>query len=257
MKRRAQPPPENHERWLVSYADFITLMFAFFVVMFAASEVDKKKLARFAEAYSAYVGGRAPLSPPSDEAAPPGMSENGLLGEAGASRLDLTARELGGLQSRIEELLRELIEDDKIKVKLEGRGLILSLREAALFPPGTADFRDGSADILDKVARVVAAAGDRQIRLEGHTDDRPIRTSKFPSNWELSSARAIGVLRILADHHGLDENSISVAGYGEFRPVESNQTEEGRAANRRVDVVILAEDAAAQEPVSAVAANRP
>ncbi len=247
MSRR-RAAPENHERWLVSYADFITLMFAFFVVMFASSEVDRKKVEQFSQGYSAYLEGgprAVSLLSVDDDAA---GAAGGLLGETGPTRLELTAMEMAPIQTRIREILDRLLIDDQVRLSLEARGLVISLQEAALFSAGDARFSDGAEEMLQTLAEAVAVAPGRQIRLEGHTDDRPIRTERFPSNWELSGARAIEVMRALADRHGLEEGRVSVAGYGANRPIASNGTEEGRAQNRRVDIVILAEDAAANEP---------
>ena len=246
MKLPVPKAAESHERWLVSYADFITLLFAFFVVMFASSEMNRKKVAQFSQAYGAYLeGGSSAVAELRAEAEALGESED-LGNSSGDSLLD--GRELKSLKAEVENMLADLLEDETINLKLEARGLIISLREAALFPAGEAAFLEEAPELFAKLAAALTSVPSRQVRLEGHTDNVPIRSATYPSNWELSSARAIGVLRELVDRHGLDENRIAVSGYGEHRPVDSNETAAGRAANRRVDIVILSNEAEAQEP---------
>lgn len=237
------------ERWLVSYADFITLLFAFFVVLFASSNVDKAKIEQFTEAYGSYLEGGPrllSLGPPHatkvlDQTPPPSLP-------SAASRLAVTAAEMGPVEHRMREILEQLLEDESVRMSVEARGLVISLQEAALFPAGDAAFRPNSETLLATIAHAVSVDRGRHVRLEGHTDNRPIRTAQYPSNWELSSARATEVMRALARLEGLDERTVSIAGYGPHRPVASNDTAEGRAQNRRVDIVLLADDAAEREP---------
>ncbi len=237
--RRARQPRDNAERWLVSYADFITLLFAFFVVLFAASQVDSANMARLSEAYQNHLGGD-PLPAATERAEPEG-------GDAVSAPPD-PAEELVAVKEQLEDKLSAMVEDGKVAVTLQPRGLVLSLQEAAFFPIGKASFRTGADALLVEVGEAVAAAGDRSIRLEGHTDDVPIHNHEFTSNWELSSWRAIEVMKLLTGRFGVPAERVSVVGYGDLRPLAANDTAGGRARNRRVDIVILSRSAAARTP---------
>jgi len=243
VRRRKKPElHDNHDRWLISYADFITLLFAFFVVLFAASQVDQNAMFRLAAAYSAYLSGDSlvvtlPESPAAEEPA----DEEDL-------RMRWVRAELGEVRQEVEGRLARLISEGKVAVELQPRGLVLSLREAAFFDPGKASFRTGAIELLDEVGAAVKEARGQPIRLEGHTDNVPIRTERFPSNWELSAARAIEVMELLRGRYGINVRRLSVAGYGEYRPIAGNNTPQSRAVNRRVDIVILSRAAAAMAP---------
>jgi len=256
-RRRGGGHDDGAERWLVSYADFITLLFAFFVVLFASSNVDKAKVEEFTEAYELYLAdGPRKLFALGPHAAGDRMVEaeshagDTELVDPEQERLKLTEAEMAPVEDKLRRILDELLLDETVRMKIEARGLVISLQEAALFPAGGAAFRPGSEALLDTVAKAVTVTRDRQVRLEGHTDNRPIQTKQFPSNWELSSARATEVMRALQQADSFDPSNVSIAGYGEHRPIAPNDTPEGRAQNRRVDIVILAEGAALQEPVT-------
>ena len=254
MQRKMPASSENHERWLVSYADFITLLFAFFVVMFASTQNDKTKAkavsdsvkealehGQFSATLSTMLGkgkhenSRPPTNP--DRAA---RSEN--LPPKPPPPADLT-KSLAALQQGLNGELKS----GKIGLKLEGRGLVISLREATFFASGDDTVAPASMPILAKIAAEIQGFGN-PVRLEGHTDSLPIHNSRFRSNWELSTARSIAMLELLRQNFGIAPERLSVAGYAENAPVESNETEEGRARNRRVDLVILSAEALKAEP---------
>ena len=239
MPKAKPPAEENHERWLVSYADFVTLLFAFFVVMFAHSNMDKAKLQQFAEGFQNHVG-RLPAAVENTPAPAPAKA-------SAPTHEDLTMAELRGSIEQLEQDLLPEIQQGKIELSLQARGLIMSLRESAFFDPGRAELHPASLKIMTKVAEALTRIPG-QIRLEGHTDNTPIRTEMYPSNWQLSSARAITVLRLLSGRYQIDPDRLAAAGFGEFRPLVANDTLENRSKNRRVDVVILTKDAAAMEP---------
>lgn len=241
MPKKKHPAEENHERWLVSYADFVTLLFAFFVVMFAHSNMDKSKLQQFAEQFQNQMERLPPVPPPKSAASK--TAEKAAL----PTHEDLTMAEMKGSIEQIEKDLLPEIQQGKIELSLQARGLIMSLRESAFFDPGRAELHPDSLKIMTKVAEALTRIPG-QIRLEGHTDNAPIRTDLYPSNWQLSSARAISVLRLLSARYKIDSDRLAAAGFGEFRPLVANDTPENRAKNRRVDVVILTKDAAAMEP---------
>ena len=250
MRSRRQPE-ENQDRWLVSYADFITLMFAFFVVMFATSQVNKKRMVKMAAAYSSYLG--------SKESTERGLAADSALMDASADgvghtpgnhslREKLTRAEMIPIKKRVEKRLAALMAGDKVAVRLLPRGLVISLREAAFFDTGKDTFRTGAKPLLHEVGQAMLEITYQPIRLEGHTDNVPILTKDFSSNWDLSTARAIQVMNALKDEFGLPPERLSVSGYGAVRPIADNRTPEGRAVNRRVDIVILSQSAAAMAP---------
>jgi chemotaxis protein MotB len=251
-RKKKHPAHENHERWLVSYADFITLLFAFFVVMFASSQVDKGK----AKQVSASVTEALETGGATGTAAKVAMILGGTVddigpgnalmkGPGGAQRATKDSPpeeviELIPSLKKLSEQLREEVAAGKLELSLEPRGLVISLKQAVFFPSGE-DFIDPATyPIVEKIAALLASHPNR-IRLEGHTDSVPIRTARFPSNWELSTARAIAMLRLLTERFHVNHLQLVVAGYADTSPVGPNDTDEGRSRNRRVDIVILSE----------------
>jgi chemotaxis protein MotB len=219
----------NHERWLVSFADLMTLLFALFVVMYASA--DHERARAVAEAFAGQVGGQDKM------AAQPGGT--GVL-PGGQGVLNAQAAVVTA-QANVEQALanNERLKASARVTKTE-RGFVVSLAEAGFFAPGEADVREDALNLVDDLADSLNGSAPL-IRVEGHTDSIPIATERFPSNWELSSARASSVLaRLLA--RGLPSSRLSVAGYASERPVAANDTSEGRAQNRRVDLVILETD---------------
>jgi chemotaxis protein MotB len=258
LKRERAGGHESHERWLVSYADFITLLFAFFVVMFASAQADKSKAkavsesvrdalehGQFVAAISTALGrGRHQASDPLRDKPRVEGKENIPLYAAPAA---LPQADLQKSKAKLEVGLGTELSGGKIELKLENRGLVISLREATFFASGDDTVQPSSFPILDKVAAVIAELPN-QVRLEGHTDSKPIHTSRFRSNWELSTARAIRVMELLRQRFQIPAERLSVAGYAENAPADTNDTEEGRAHNRRVDVVLLSEEGQKFEP---------
>jgi chemotaxis protein MotB len=238
----------NHERWLVSYADFITLLFAFFVTLYAISQVDAQKLGKLMESMQAAFDTRVfePGSPKlslSDGRAK-GVEQQTLVEPISPI---VTPTPLQNVEAIIRsQLVRESF-TDKVGLRQERRGLVVTLTEAGFFDAGQAELRGSSLTVLDLIAESLLTIPN-QVRIEGHTDTIPIKTARFPSNWELSTARATYVLAHIASRFPFEPTRLSVAGYGEYRPIAPNNTAEGRAANRRVDLVILSEVSEAQEP---------
>jgi chemotaxis protein MotB len=256
MRRKPSASHENHERWLVSYADFITLLFAFFVVMFASTQGDKSKAKAVSDSVKealehgqlsntiamALGRGKHENSKPPANPERVRQSENLPPQTAPPPPADLT-KSLATLQRGLDGELKS----GKIGLKLEGRGLVVSLREATFFGSGDDAVAPGSEAILAKIAAEIQGFGN-PVRLEGHTDSKPIHNSRFRSNWELSVARSIAMLELLRQKFGIAPERLSVAGYAENAPVDTNDTEEGRARNRRVDLVILSAEAVKSEP---------
>jgi chemotaxis protein MotB len=253
---------ENHERWLVSYADFITLLFAFFVVMFASSQADKGKAQKVSESVKAALeDGKAAamvaaiLGGTVDDK---GQGNAQMKGPGGIKKTDPdagapTEKYLTELLPSLEFLTRQLkpeIESGKIQIRLEPRGLVVSLAETAFFPSGEDVIPPAAYGSIEKIAGVVVKLPN-PVRLEGHTDSLPIHTSRFRSNWELSAARGAAVLELLSGRYGVDKSRLALAGYADNIPLESNSTEQGRARNRRVDVVMLTSASYTSEPAAA------
>lgn len=250
-RRRKTHSPANHERWLVSYADFITLLFAFFVVLYASAQTDNKKIARVSAAIqggfqqlAAFTGGgngSVVLLPANQGAAakpPEPSSVVDLAHGAGVGRGGFSP-DVSLLKRQLEEALGEEIQKHEIEMRVTPEGLVVSLREVGFFKSGDATLLVDGQNTLARIAGVLNEKGFH-IRVEGHTDNKPIHTRRFNSNWELSTARATEVVSLLIEKHGFDPSLISAAGYSQYRPIASNDTEEGRRSNRRVDLVVVA-----------------
>jgi chemotaxis protein MotB len=253
MSRKKQAEHVNHERWLVSYADFITLLFAFFVVLFASSQTDKKKQVKLAAAMqiaftplgSFEAHSKTPpltdLSAAAISDAPPAALTPPLPSTTSLETPEETEKRLKKFLA--EQVAAKRIAPDSITMRITPDGLVISLHEAGFFPSGSAEVRPSSVSILSLLA---ATLPGNPLRVEGHTDNVPIHTSQFATNWELSTTRATAIARILLDHGPIDPVNLSAAGYAEFHPVASNATEDGRTQNRRVDIILLRHPAASQ-----------
>ncbi len=252
MSKKKHPEHVNHERWLVSYADFITLLFAFFVVLFASSKSDKKKQL---ELQAAMQTAFAPTGIFSPHAVKPTMTEG-----QGTDSISAASSPVASIakpkptpstkttQEKIGTMLNQLSQSHRLppgslSMRQTQEGLVISLREAGFFGSGSAEVRQTSFDVLTQLA---GSLPQGPIRVEGHTDNIPIHTQQFATNWELSSARATTIARFLLDHSELKPTEMAAAGYAEFHPVDDNTTEDGRAKNRRVDVILLSHPVSSQ-----------
>lgn len=259
MRRRADLDSDNTDRWLLTYADLITLLLAFFVLMYAISKVDSKKFEKITQRLSGEFNAGDERRRATEE------SEFGA-GALKVGQLKLIAQRLqspsvGPVKRRVnigassniaqssgfdsDPLADSLTK--QISVELNERGLVIHVLESALFASGSATLRTEAQSLMDRIAGEIRELPN-QIRVEGHTDDRPIATSRFPSNWELSTARAAAVVRYFIEKHQLPPDQISALGFGEHRPLVANDTDENRGKNRRVDIVILTENLSRFEP---------
>jgi len=266
IRRRHAEEHENHERWLVSYADFITLLFAFFVVMYAISTLNEGKYRVLSDALvtafrhdrvvTAESTGMAPIN--RTTAAPPiplrlpradALRRADPLRHADSLRRE-QERRLLDLASHIKEALAPLMKSGQVRLTQLPRGIAVEINASVLFAPAQAVLQPDSIAALEAVAHVLANASD-PVQVEGHTDNLPIASPQFPSNWELASARASSVVRLFMQN-GVDPARLAAIGYADNRPVESNDTAEGRARNRRVTLMIVAaspaSDAVASTP---------
>ncbi len=221
MKRKKEEEGENTDRWVVSYADFITLLFAFFTTMYAISHVDMGKLEMFAGSMRAAFNANG--------------SER-IVTIEGIRPVDY------GLFDIDKELRTAMNRFDKIEgitTVIDERGLRMILPDSLLFDSGSAVLKDEAKDFLSSAIPVIKKVKNH-ITIEGHTDNVPIKNEKYPSNWELSVARAMSVLVYLVEGHKVEPSRLSAAGYGEWRPIAANLTPEGRAKNRRVEIIFEA-----------------
>lgn len=229
----------SHDRWLVSYADFITLLFAVFVVLFSASNADREKLRTFSRAVENAINhsglSRSAAVQPSKEKPQPPLDPN----TSSETRLEDTYRALA-------QSLQPEIVNQQVQVAMSKRGLVITLNQASFFRSGEAGYDPSMYPTLGKIAEAIAKV-QNPIRLEGHTDSLPIHNERFRNNWELSAARSISILELLATRFGISDSRMAVAGYADNSPVSSNDTEEGRARNRRVDIVVLNMEGVRQE----------
>lgn len=278
-RRKRHPGHANHERWLVSYADFITLLFAFFVVLYASSQVDKRKVGKLAMAIQVAFqemgvfqtsSTQVPIDPNdpmpfSTVQAVENMERNGSVARIashpqGALSGGRENGDLAQLQGVLEATLAAEIKRREIAVRREPDGLVISLREAGFFESGSAQMKAASQPAFDRIASLLRERNCR-VRIEGHTDNVPIHNSQFSSNWELSTARATEVVRLLMVRDGYNPARLSAAGYAEYHPIASNAAAEGRGMNRRVDVVVLEQELALAigqpEPPPVSAATKP
>jgi len=256
-RRKTSRAHSNHERWLVSYADFITLLFAFFVVLYASAQVDQRKVGKLALAIQVAFQelGVFPASttqipldvndpmPFSTVQAIQNVDRTAELGGVASPPTDSLAgssedTDLSTLRSELEQALHREIALHQVSLHRETDGLVVSLREFGFFDSGSATIKPEALPALDRIASILAIRTCK-LRIEGHTDNVPIHTAQMASNWELSTARATELIRLLIVRHRFAPERLSAAGYAEYHPVASNLTAQGRAQNRRVDIVIL------------------
>ncbi len=241
-RRRKVEEHENHERWLVSYADFITLLFAFFVVMYSISSINEGKYKIMSQALIGVfseserstrpipIGEERPLS---TRPAQPIVKDSEQT-DAGLNQS--SADPLKTITDQVMEAFGDLIKSDQMTVRGNELWIEIELNSSLLFGSGDAMPSDIAFSLIEKVANIIKPFAN-PIHVEGFTDDQPIRTAQYPTNWELSSARAASIVRLLA-MEGVNPARMASVGYGEFQPIAPNSTADGRAKNRRVVLVI-------------------
>ena len=252
------------ERWLITYADLITLLLAFFVIMYAMSSVDATKYAMMAKSLEVALGmektGQGLVSSMSGQQ--PGETGSKPQKEAAKNVKDTPPPKVAVLAEMKEakenrelthmmKLLKEYTEEKKIvgnlSITTSGRGLVINLSDSVLFESGKADLSPKAKEILDAIADILIHS-EKHIKVEGHTDNIPIRNERYPSNWQLSTDRATNVIMYWIEKHPEASGRLSAAGYGEHRTIAPNDTVAGRAKNRRVDIIVLRDAIAKGEP---------
>jgi chemotaxis protein MotB len=231
----------------VSYADFMTLMFALFVVLFASSYQDKKTVERVSKAVKngfaelgSFSSGRGASKVSISDSASSGNEPN-PIGNSGGKSTNIPGNsgiDIAELHAKLNKALGKEIERQEVEMRTTPEGFVISLHELGFFDSGEARLLPGAEDKIKRIAGVLMQYG-LDMRVEGHTDDVPIHNSSFSSNWDLSTARALAVGKMLIDESGFDPKRMSIVGYAEYRPSASNSTPEGRRMNRRVDIVVV------------------
>jgi chemotaxis protein MotB len=235
-RKKYEEESDNHERWLVSYADFITLLFAFFVVMYAISSVNEGKYRVFSSSLLRAFDPHGTQPAATSDAAPV-LQPLPLVQRRAAVALRREKEYMTGIARSLQRLLAPLVSEGKVRVTQNGRGVSVEINASVLFAPGEAKLTEESGQAL-KVVAVLLKDDSHAIQVEGHTDNVPINNPIFPSNWELSATRASSVVRLFIDS-GVAEARLTAVGHGANLPVGTNDTPEGRARNRRVAVTIL------------------
>lgn len=238
-KKHKKHRHEEHmdESWLIPYADLLTLLLALFIVLFASSTVDVQKLEELSGVFNEiFDGGKGVMdnSSPTPLPIPPRQDESDEDSEAFIE----DQKSLEDIQKRVDEYIAVNELENQLATELTDEGLLITIKDSILFTPGSATIKSEYNDIADEIANLLEFDPPRSVIVTGHTDNIPMNTAEFGSNWELSVMRAVNFLKMVVQNPDLDPLLFSAKGYGEFNPIASNETVEGRAQNRRVEVLI-------------------
>lgn len=235
-KKRAKLPEEHaSEAWLIPYADILTLLLALFIVLFAVSQTDQKKVTEMAQAFSAafHTGG-----PDMFEGTGPQVSQAATMPMENANQQYVQEnQQLLEVKKKMDDYIQSSGLQADLSTVLTEEGLLLRIKEKALFPSGSATLLPESQVLAKPIAELLASV-NQKIVISGHTDNMPISNYEFPSNWDLSTRRSLNFMKVIMAQGTVEPARFSTVGYGEYRPVDSNETEEGKAQNRRVEVLI-------------------
>ncbi|WP_274308139.1 flagellar motor protein MotB [Solibacillus daqui] len=238
-KHKKHKKHEEHmdESWLVPYADILTLLLALFIVLFASSTVDQNKLNQMSAVFNdIFTSGTGVMDNPAVIQTPNGSTSDI---QSGASKYMEDQERLKESQNRVDEFIAINELEKQFETKLTEEGLLITIRDSVLFDTGRADVKAEYDSIADELSKLLMFDPPRNIVITGHTDNVPINTNEFDSNWDLSVMRAVNFMKeVVAENKELDPKYFSVKGFGEYSPIASNDTEEGRAKNRRVEVLV-------------------
>lgn len=238
-KNGDEEEPENHERWMLSYADFVTLLMIFFIIMYSMSNVDSAKYKQIASGLSSAMGGGNGVNIISTGG---GVSAGKEAAPIDTNIINMTEEQsLEKVKGNVDKYIKDSALSDSVETSIEDRGLVLSFKDSLFFSSGNSDVKPEEVKKLVEIGKLLnqSVVSKSFIRVEGHADNVPIKNSIYKSNLNLSAIRASNVAQILIDKSGIKADRISVVGYGEYRPKATNNTEAGRAANRRVDIIIM------------------
>lgn len=234
MKKRKHEEHPNHERWLLSYSDFMTLLMILFVVLFAMSNVDKAKFKQLSDSLRVSMGGGKSIVAKED-GVPITVDtkpiENDLTEKAEQAKME-------DLKRQVDKYLEKNGMKADVSTQVDERGLVVSLNDTLFFDTGRAEVKPESQKKLIEIAKILNQLNN-YMRVEGHTDNVPIKNDQFSSNWQLSCARASNVTELLINSANIPPQKLSAVGYGEYRPIADNSTEDGKAKNRRVNIIIV------------------
>lgn len=252
MSKKKKHHHEDHvdESWLIPYADLLTLLLALFIVLFASSSVDAQKFQQMAQAFnSAFNGGTGMMDFPAPlpEDQPQSANKEDDKNEENENP-DLDAREqaellekaeLAELQKKINTYIQEKGLANRLETRLTDEGLLITILNDVFFDSGKAEVRIGDQNLAKEISDLLVTKPPRNVVISGHTDDVPISTAQYESNWHLSVMRAVNFMKVLLENKELDPRRFSAKGFGEYQPVATNDTSDGRAKNRRVELLIL------------------
>lgn len=237
MSRKKVEKKQISQEWLTTYSDMVTLILTFFVLLYSYTLIDVKKFSALASSLSnAFGGNQSILQLNSQEGDVPLVGSDTPMGEINSDIKVPDAEK--DMYNTVTEFVDENELNDFVSIKISERGVVIEFKDKILFDTGRAEIKEQGIPALMKITELIRNMPN-SIVIEGHTDNVPISTSEFPSNWELSSARALKVMRYLVENRGLSAGRLSIAAYGEYYPIASNDTAEGRAQNRRVNVLIV------------------
>ncbi|MDW0117827.1 flagellar motor protein MotB [Sporosarcina thermotolerans] len=238
-RKRKKKRDDGHvdESWLLPYSDLLTLLLALFIVLFASSSVDERKLSRMSSVFSEIFDGGTGAMQNTSPTPVPSYNTKGIQGNANPAYLE-DQQTLEEIRSSLDDYIAVNELENQFQTKLTEEGLLVTIRDSILFESGKATIKAEYTNLAKDIGNLLKFEKPRQIVVTGHTDNVPINNAEFPSNWELSMMRALNFLKVLIDTNNLDPQLFSVKGYGENKPVASNDTAEGRSKNRRVEVLI-------------------
>lgn len=245
-KRKKKHDHEDHidETWLIPYSDLLTLLLALFIVLFSMSSVDAQKFQILSKAFNdIFTGGtgvtefQSPM--PEGQMESPDEPKKDQEKSENQSTQNVDKQELKKIENKINAYIKKTHLTNKLNTSLSDEGLLVTIRDNVLFDSGSAEVRPEDVKIAKEIAELLVIDPPRNIIISGHTDNVPIHTANFESNWELSVMRAVNFMKIILENDKLDPRWFSAKGYGEYKPVASNETKEGRAKNRRVEILIL------------------
>jgi chemotaxis protein MotB len=228
MSKKKQHHEEHvDEAWLLPYSDMLTLLLALFIVMFAMGQTDKQKLQSMSQQFNIiFAGGKGV------------MKNDGQSSISMPSNTEIEDAKMSEIKKTLEDEISQEGYSDKVKVDVNSDGLEISIQDVVLFNTGEADVKDNLSPLLLQISNMIKGL-DNEIKVVGYTDNVPIKNDKFQSNWELSSMRAINVMNFMVDLGKIQADKVSIQAYGEYKPKFDNTTEQGRAKNRRVEIVVV------------------
>lgn len=231
-KRHKGHEEEGGEAWLLPYSDLMTLLLAVFIVLFAVSQVDQAKAKDMSEAFTEEMMTQSYIISQ--------LNEQETVQKESSAGSESEQQQMEELKAELDAKLQSENLSASVQTDIDKRGLVISFNNAIFFDPGSAEIKPEHEQTFLEIAKMISVMNNF-IRIEGHTDNVPMNSAVYPSNWDLSTARAANVVRLLTTKTDISPEKLIAVGYGEYRPIEDNSTEEGRAKNRRIDIIVLSE----------------